>query len=544
MRHPGEVVERRRLHEEVWGYTFDPGTNVADVFVGYLRRKLEAAASRASCRPCAASGSSCEAEPGAQPPWSPDAWGRARRGRGAAGGGRRRLALRRLLRARGPRRPPGAHGGALARHRAGRGQRRAPRQRQAPRRRALGDGQVAAPHAGREGAARHRGAAARAPAPASRAADLRVRRRGATGPTSPRCAIPASAASRAWRSSARWRRWSAASPSSTHRLLALGLLALLAAAAGAWLAADLVLRPLRRLRTVASSVAEDEDLDRRVPPGGPTELRSLAASFNAMLARLGRSAADRERALAATRRFTADAGHELRTPLTSVQATLSTLERHLDLPPDRRAAMLGDALDEQRRLVELLDGLQALARGDAGPLEFSEVDLAEVVDAAATRPPSNAIPACSSAPSCPIRRSRSTAGSPDCACWPTTSSRTPSRHGRAGRAGPCDARAARPGDDGGALLTVDDDGARHRRRGPRTDLRALRAPGRHQRRGLGLGLALVEQQVRHHGAQIDVGESSLGGARFSVRFAARSTPAGSCDGRARRPLQSDLPWGA
>lgn len=42
MRHPGEVVERRRLHEDVWGYTFDPGTNVADVFVGYLRRKLEA----------------------------------------------------------------------------------------------------------------------------------------------------------------------------------------------------------------------------------------------------------------------------------------------------------------------------------------------------------------------------------------------------------------------------------------------------------------------------------------------------------------------
>src|SRR5215213_8888885 len=43
MRHPGEILDRRRLHEEVWGYTFDPGTNVADVFVGYLRRKLEAA---------------------------------------------------------------------------------------------------------------------------------------------------------------------------------------------------------------------------------------------------------------------------------------------------------------------------------------------------------------------------------------------------------------------------------------------------------------------------------------------------------------------
>jgi DNA-binding response OmpR family regulator len=42
MRHPAEVLDRARLHEEVWGYTFDPGTNIADVFVGYLRRKLEA----------------------------------------------------------------------------------------------------------------------------------------------------------------------------------------------------------------------------------------------------------------------------------------------------------------------------------------------------------------------------------------------------------------------------------------------------------------------------------------------------------------------
>jgi DNA-binding response OmpR family regulator len=41
MRNPGEILDRARLHEEVWGYSFDPGTNVADVFVGYVRRKLE-----------------------------------------------------------------------------------------------------------------------------------------------------------------------------------------------------------------------------------------------------------------------------------------------------------------------------------------------------------------------------------------------------------------------------------------------------------------------------------------------------------------------
>ena len=118
-----------------------------------------------------------------------------------------------------------------------------------------------------------------------------------------------------------------------RRLLLIGLLALAAAGIGVWLAAELLLRPLRRLRAVASSIADDEDLDRRVPSDdGPAELRSLAASFNAMLGRLGRSADDRERALEATRRFAADAGHELRTPLTSVQATLSTLRRHPELP--------------------------------------------------------------------------------------------------------------------------------------------------------------------------------------------------------------------
>ncbi len=100
-----------------------------------------------------------------------------------------------------------------------------------------------------------------------------------------------------------------------------------------------------------------------------------------MLGRLARSAEDRNRALDATRRFAADAGHELRTPLTSVQATLSAIARHPDMPAAQRGDLARDALAEQRRLVELLDSLQALARGDAAPLERADVDLAEVVDA-------------------------------------------------------------------------------------------------------------------------------------------------------------------
>ncbi len=41
-RHPGRVLSRDQLLNLVWGYTTDVETNVVDVFVGYLRRKLEA----------------------------------------------------------------------------------------------------------------------------------------------------------------------------------------------------------------------------------------------------------------------------------------------------------------------------------------------------------------------------------------------------------------------------------------------------------------------------------------------------------------------
>jgi DNA-binding response OmpR family regulator len=41
-RHPRQVLSRNQLLELVWGYTWEVDSNVVDVFVGYLRRKLEA----------------------------------------------------------------------------------------------------------------------------------------------------------------------------------------------------------------------------------------------------------------------------------------------------------------------------------------------------------------------------------------------------------------------------------------------------------------------------------------------------------------------
>jgi DNA-binding response OmpR family regulator len=39
LRHPGQVLSREQLLSRVWGYDHDPGSNVVDLYVGYLRRK-------------------------------------------------------------------------------------------------------------------------------------------------------------------------------------------------------------------------------------------------------------------------------------------------------------------------------------------------------------------------------------------------------------------------------------------------------------------------------------------------------------------------
>lgn len=40
MRHPGQVMTREQLLDRVWGYDYEPGSNIVDVYIGYLRKKL------------------------------------------------------------------------------------------------------------------------------------------------------------------------------------------------------------------------------------------------------------------------------------------------------------------------------------------------------------------------------------------------------------------------------------------------------------------------------------------------------------------------
>jgi signal transduction histidine kinase len=295
------------------------------------------------------------------------------------------------------------------------------------------------------------------------------------------------------------------------RLTRLGVAALLVAALGTFLAAVRTLGPLRRLRRAAGRIAAEDDLDVRVSEtDGPAEVRSLAASFNEMLARLSVSAAQRERALEATRRFAFDAGHELRTPLTTVQATLSALHRHPDVAPEQRDAMLEDALEEQRRLVELLDGLQALARGEATSQEHDDVDLADVVTRAVAdaepRYPETAFAL--DLPDSPVVIR---GWEPGLRLLVANLVTNAAHHGRPG--GNVRVMLAGP------VLTVDDDGdgiARRDRKRIFEPFARLEAAA--DRPGSGLGLALVAQQAREHSASVRVDASPIGGARLVVDF--------------------------
>jgi len=65
MRNRGRVLSREQILRAVWGYEYDPGTNVVDVYVGYLRRKLGLGASDRAAGGGEADGSPGDGEPAA-----------------------------------------------------------------------------------------------------------------------------------------------------------------------------------------------------------------------------------------------------------------------------------------------------------------------------------------------------------------------------------------------------------------------------------------------------------------------------------------------
>jgi signal transduction histidine kinase len=162
-----------------------------------------------------------------------------------------------------------------------------------------------------------------------------------------------------------------------HKLLFVSLLALaamtLVSAGLGWLLAGRVLRPLDAI-TAAARRASEDNLDDRIALTGPDdELKRLADTFDAMLARLGG-------AFAAQRRFVANASHELRTPLTLMRAAIDVTLAKPDRTPEQLEAMAVEVRGAVDRSEELIDALLTLARSDRGAAAREPVDLAAIAE--------------------------------------------------------------------------------------------------------------------------------------------------------------------
>ena len=283
-----------------------------------------------------------------------------------------------------------------------------------------------------------------------------------------------------------------------------------------WLAAAGALAPLARLRKATEHVTETNDLRTHVGSDqGPREVRELAASFEAMLARLQQAGLRREEALETARTFAAAAAHELRTPITSMGANLEVLSSHPEVGD--RQALVEDLISEHRRLVGLLEALRLLSRGDlTGPEAFEDVDVSDLVEQsvanARRRSPTAAITMVM--PDTPIIARG----------WPEglrlmidNLVANAITHGQSAD-GRTEIRVELVDEAPGTSLTISDRGpgipAAEREAVMGRFVRGDSAQGA----GSGLGLALAAQQARIHGGSITIDDAPGGGAAITFRL--------------------------
>ena len=159
------------------------------------------------------------------------------------------------------------------------------------------------------------------------------------------------------------------------------LLGLFAALAASWLLAGRALRPLETMARTAEEIGHTQDLSRRLPAQpSDDEVGRLQQSFNQMLQQLEDAYRRLQEALAAQRRFVADASHELRTPLTTIRGNVGLLLKRNDITSEDRTAALRDIAGESERMSRMVQDLLTLARADAGQhLDKAPVELQPIV---------------------------------------------------------------------------------------------------------------------------------------------------------------------
>jgi signal transduction histidine kinase len=136
-----------------------------------------------------------------------------------------------------------------------------------------------------------------------------------------------------------------------------------AAGMGAFVFLGRTQRQLAEITTEVADITDGRSLHRRLALSEETtDFADLVTTLNAMIGRL-------ETSFAALRRFTADASHELKTPLAVLRADVERAMHDSSSQTERMVA-LEEALQEVRRMSDLVESLLTLARADEGRFDI------------------------------------------------------------------------------------------------------------------------------------------------------------------------------
>src|SRR6266516_3291685 len=133
-----------------------------------------------------------------------------------------------------------------------------------------------------------------------------------------------------------------------------------AAGVGAFLFLGRTQRQLTQITTELAAITDGRSLHRRLALSEETtDFADLVTTLNAMISRL-------ETSFAGLRRFTADASHDLKTPLAVLRADVERAMMMETSSQTERMVALEEALQEVRRMTDLVESLLTLARADEG----------------------------------------------------------------------------------------------------------------------------------------------------------------------------------
>lgn len=128
------------------------------------------------------------------------------------------------------------------------------------------------------------------------------------------------------------------------------------------------LSPLKRIEKTAAKIAAG-DLEQRIPSAPEnTEIGSLSASLNTMLARIEQSFREQQETTDQMKRFVSDASHELRTPLAAIHGYAELYKMQRDMPGalERADESIEHIEASSARMTVLVEDLLSLARLDEG----------------------------------------------------------------------------------------------------------------------------------------------------------------------------------